>query len=163
MIIICPQCEKKFELDSNLIPDNGRTLQCGSCDEVWFFNPSIQQSIKKTKSEITIEDNIKSNVNKLEEKIEKKQKVIKKYPSKNNYKNDKKNYELTPYKSKSKFSLSKFLSYIIVIIITSVAIIIIIDTFKSPIYRFFPGIESIIFSLFEVLKDIKLFIKDLFF
>ena len=155
MIIICPKCEKKFELDSNLIPDNGRTLQCGSCDEVWLFNPSIQQSKTKTKPEITIEDNVKSNVNKLEEKIEKKQKVIKKYPSKNNYKNDKKNYELTPYKSKSKFSLSKFLSYIIVIIIT--------DTFKSPIYRFFPGIESIIFSLFEVLKDIKLFIKDLFF
>ena len=71
MIIICPKCEKKFELDSNLIPENGRTLQCGSCNEVWFFNPSIQQSITKTKPEITIEDNIKSNVNKLEEKIEK--------------------------------------------------------------------------------------------
>ena len=162
MTIICPKCEKKFELDSNLIPGNGRTLQCGSCNEIWFFNPSTQEPIIKTKPKISIENDINSVVTKSEQIIEKKQKIIKKYPSKINYKSSKKNYELAPYKSKSTFSLKKFLSYIIVIIISSVAIIIIIDTFKSPIYRFFPGIETIIFSLFELLKDIKLFIKDLF-
>ena len=37
MIIICPCCEKKFEVDGNLIPEKGRTLQCGSCDHKWFF------------------------------------------------------------------------------------------------------------------------------
>ena len=37
MIIICPSCEKKFEIDQNLIPDTGRLLQCGFCDKKWFF------------------------------------------------------------------------------------------------------------------------------
>ena len=38
MIINCPYCEKKFEVDENLIPHNGRLLKCGSCDQTWFFN-----------------------------------------------------------------------------------------------------------------------------
>ena len=42
MIIICPSCEKKFEVDSNLIPKNGRLLKCGSCDQTWFFNKNDQ-------------------------------------------------------------------------------------------------------------------------
>ena len=37
MIITCPSCQKKFELDDNLLPENGRTLQCGSCNYKWFF------------------------------------------------------------------------------------------------------------------------------
>ena len=39
--------------------------------------------------------------------------------------------------------------------------IIIIDTFKNPLYDKIPQLEFIITSLFETLKDIKLFIKDL--
>ena len=35
-------------------------------------------------------------------------------------------------------------------------------TFKNPFYNFFPDLELILFSLFETLKDINLFIKDLF-
>ena len=42
-----------------------------------------------------------------------------------------------------------------------VALIILIDTFKSVLYVVFPGLELMIFSLFETLKDIQLFIKDL--
>ena len=49
MIIICPCCEKKFEVDSNLIPEKGRMLKCGSCDETWFFNPSLQKSSQDSK------------------------------------------------------------------------------------------------------------------
>ena len=37
MIITCPCKKKKFEIDAALIPDEGRTLRCGSCDEVWFY------------------------------------------------------------------------------------------------------------------------------
>ena len=37
MIIECPECNKKFQIDKNLIPTNGRTLQCGSCDHKWFI------------------------------------------------------------------------------------------------------------------------------
>ena len=37
MIITCPSCKKKFNIDINLIPTDGRNLQCGSCDHVWFY------------------------------------------------------------------------------------------------------------------------------
>ena len=37
MIIKCKKCNKSFEIDSNLIPENGRLLQCGSCEYEWFF------------------------------------------------------------------------------------------------------------------------------
>ena len=43
MIIICPCGEKKFEVDENLIPDKGRLLKCGSCDQTWFFNKNVTE------------------------------------------------------------------------------------------------------------------------
>jgi len=47
MIIDCPECKKKFNIDQNLIPAQGRLLQCGSCDHKWFFNSSILKKKKK--------------------------------------------------------------------------------------------------------------------
>jgi uncharacterized membrane protein (DUF106 family) len=76
-------------------------------------------------------------------------------------KTEKKKFEVTKYQAKSSFNITKFLSYILVSIITFVALIILIDTFKSVLYVVFPGLELMIFSLFETLKDIQLFIKDL--
>ena len=35
---MCPSCGKNFNVDENLIPDKGRLLKCGSCDQTWFFN-----------------------------------------------------------------------------------------------------------------------------
>ena len=37
MIIECPNCYKKFNVKSSLIPESGRNIQCGSCNHVWFF------------------------------------------------------------------------------------------------------------------------------
>ena len=37
MIINCPNCDKKFEIDKKLILPDGRLLQCGSCNHKWFF------------------------------------------------------------------------------------------------------------------------------
>ena len=37
MIITCPNCNKQFKIDNSLIPDEGRDLQCGSCNHVWFY------------------------------------------------------------------------------------------------------------------------------
>ena len=69
--------------------------------------------------------------------------------------------EITEYKPKKSLSFLKFLSYLIVLLISFVALLIIIDTFNSFLYQFFPGLELIMFNLFETLKDIELFIKDL--
>ena len=41
MIITCNNCNKKFDIDSNLIPDKGRLLQCASCDHKWFYKKEI--------------------------------------------------------------------------------------------------------------------------
>ena len=41
MIISCDQCLKKFEIDSKLIPDEGRLLQCSSCHNKWFYKKDI--------------------------------------------------------------------------------------------------------------------------
>ena len=74
---------------------------------------------------------------------------------------DKKNYEITKYKPRKSLSFTKLLSYLIVLLITFVALLVIIDTFSAYLYQLFPSLELFIFSLFEILKDIKLFIKDL--
>ena len=47
MIITCPCGEKKFEVDSSLIPEKGKLLQCGSCDKTWFFKKNEQVNIEK--------------------------------------------------------------------------------------------------------------------
>ena len=68
-----------------------------------------------------------------------------------------------PVKNKIKKNTSgKFFSYLVVSIISFVALIILIDTLKVPLINVFPGLEIILFNLFEILKDIKLFIIDLY-
>ena len=153
MIIECINCSKVFEVNSELIPKNGRNIQCGSCNHVWFYNPKISD-FKKEKNQDTKIDNLKETF--IEEN---RQKV---FEEKDYSKlKDNKNYEITEYKPKKSLSFLKFFSYLIVLLISFVALLVIIDTFKSFLYQFFPGLELIMFNLFETLKDIELFIKDL--
>ena len=56
---------------------------------------------------------------------------------------------------------SKFFSYLIVFIISFVALVVLVDTLKTPLISIFPGLEIILFNLFETLQDLKLFIIDL--
>ena len=35
--ITCPNCKKTFEVEHNLIPVEGRDVQCSSCDVIWFY------------------------------------------------------------------------------------------------------------------------------
>ena len=55
----------------------------------------------------------------------------------------------------------KILNIFIVFIISFVAFIIIVDTFKYPIGKIVPNVEFILYSLYESIKDISLFIRDL--
>ena len=153
MIIECICGKKKFEVNSDLIPSTGRTIQCGSCEKIWFFNPNKVNL--KLREEIQPNISIPINNQKIED-------IKPKKKTDNLNKTEKKKFEVTKYRAKSSLSITKFLSYILVSIITFVALIILIDTFKSVLYVVFPGLELIIFNLFETLKDIQLFIKDLF-
>ena len=80
-----------------------------------------------------------------------------------NYKISKKSSEIVKYIPNSNLTFVKFLSYILVFIISFIGLIIILDTFKSSLYNLFPNLEFLLFSLYETLKDIELFIKDLFY
>ena len=152
MIITCPCGEKKFEIANNLIPDKGRLLKCGSCDKTWFYkketilHDTISTEIAEQKT-TTKEKNLDledKNINKL----------------KPNLSNDNKS-QLVKYKPSSSFTIGKFLNYTIVSLITFVAIIIILDTFRTPLISVFPNLELILYNLFETLRDLILFVKDL--
>ena len=150
MIITCPSCQKKFELDDNLLPENGRTLQCGSCNYKWFF---------KKKDEIKIfEKQLESNENKKIDSNEANtgdQLNILKNRTNDNI--DKKR------KSKSKnLSILNFFNYLIVLIISFIALIIFLDTFKNNLSEIFPNLELFLYNLFETIKDLQLFFNDLF-
>ena len=59
-------------------------------------------------------------------------------------------------------NFKKFLNNILIILITFVAIILIIDSFKYSISTFLPGIIPLLDNLYATLFDLKLFIKDFF-
>ena len=155
MIIICPCGRKKFELNENLIPDKGRLLKCGSCDQTWFYNKYVELSVNPS----TEKNDLKTETKKKDLEIEninnnKIDQSYRKLP-------DNKKTQLIKYKSNSNFTIGKFLSYIIVSLITFVALIIVLDTFKNPLSVFFPNLELILYNLFETLRDLTLFAKDL--
>ena len=60
MIITCNNCNKKFDIDSSLIPDKGRLLQCTSCDHKWFFKKEV---LEKKISPINEDTSIDNPVN----------------------------------------------------------------------------------------------------
>ena len=160
MIITCPSCNKKFEIDAALIPKDGRTLQCGSCDNKWFFNNVFVEKEKILKD---LEDDIPQ---KTEELIKEAERTIFKNfdeqkPKKNIVNNKKKETALVKYQKKTKFKFSNLFGYLIVFVISFAALIIILDTFKYPLSVFFPNIEEILYNLYETIKDVISFSKDL--
>ena len=148
MIIECIKCSKKFEVNSDLIPSDGRTIQCGSCGHVWFFKKQKidfkKDNIKKDITEIPKKDpKIKTD------KVEKIDRII-----------NKKNKALIEYK-KSSFTFLKFLRYIIVFVLSVGGLFLLLDTFKIPLSNFFPELELILYNFYEIFQDIFLFLKDL--
>ena len=181
MIITCNNCNKKFDIDSNLIPDKGRLLQCASCNHKWFFKKEV---LKNTVSPI-VEDIDNDNVNvfdqnnptnndeinpsdlskdqveidtveELNEKIE----IYKKEETKKNIEVNI-NEDIPVISKPKKPKKFKILNFFIVAIISFVAFIILVDTFKYPIGKIVPNIEFILYNLYESIKDISLFITDL--
>tara|TARA_B110001452_G_C14926844_1_gene324092 strand:- start:55 stop:525 length:471 start_codon:yes stop_codon:yes gene_type:complete len=155
MIIKCINCNKKFEVDSNLIPDEGRDIQCGSCNKVWFFKKDQQENLVKPikrEEEKVFSSNKKNNGN---------IKNLQKSNTPLDYIENTNTSVSTKYETKSSFTFGRLLSYIIITIISFIALIIVLDTFKFPLYGIFPSLELVLFNLFETLKDVSLFIKDL--
>ena len=169
MIITCNNCNKKFDIDSSLIPDKGRLLQCASCDHKWFFKKEVLEKKISPINEDTSIDNVNildqnnsSNNDEesvsdapndeveidLEEDIKEKNEInINESLQENNIPKKQKNF--------------KILNIFVVTIISFIAFIIIVDTFKYPIGKIVPNVEFILYNLYESIKDISLFIRDL--
>jgi len=144
MIIDCPECNKKFEIDSNLIPIDGRLLQCGNCNHKWFFKlNNIEKIVEKKKIETT-EDTI---VNNKIPKKKRKEEIIDQSKNKNQNETKSKNIN--------------YFNILLVVIISIIAFILILDTFKYQLTLIFPNIDFFLNNLYQSLEDIKLFIIDL--
>ena len=154
MIVQCNNCHKKFDLDANLIPEEGRLLQCSACNNTWFFKKKKIETpqevtipeIQNNKEEETIspkEDHANSSEKSSNDEIEnvKEEKIIEPLPDKKNY---------------------RILNILVVSIISFAAFIIIIDTFKTPLGKIVPDTELLLYNLYETFRDIGLFIRDLF-
>ena len=154
MIVQCNNCHKKFDLDANLIPEEGRLLQCSACNNTWFFKKKkietpqevTKPEIQNNKEEETISpknDDTNSSEKPSNDEIEnvEVEKTIEPLPDKKNY---------------------RILNILVVSIISFAAFIIIIDTFKTPLGKIVPNTELLLYNLYETFKDISLFIQDLF-
>ena len=165
MIITCPACNKKFKIQNELIPSKGRNLQCGSCNHKWFYkfenkifeplklDENSEEKVIEPTVDIPLNSDNSDNFESLNVKLDhelgleiKKEEIIQNSVSSQKIKN---------------ITFSKFLSYIIVSIISFAVFVILIDTLKTPLIDIFPGLEIFLFNLFETLQDIKLFIIDL--
>ena len=167
MIISCINCYKKFEINSDLIPENGRLLQCSICNHQWFFKkklpleninqnetddkPIINDILtdKKIESETNLNPIQKKtsedqNIENLSKDLDEKENTI---PIDTTIQNNKKSIH--------------FFNILLVFVLSFVALIILIDTFKFQIAKIFPNIEFVLYNLYESIKDIILFFKDL--
>ena len=158
MIITCPNCKKKFNIDPTLISEDGRDLKCGSSNHVWHYKVEDVNSTALTLNENIDNSQTEPHENKTEnDEIVKNNETI----SKNlTYKKQGKPNNLSLDKKKN--IGSKFFSYLVVFFISLIALVILLDTLKIPLINTFPSLEVILFNLFETLKDIKLFIIDLY-
>ena len=162
MIIECPACSKKFNINEKLIPDEGRLLKCGNCDHTWFYKKEENliletetikiNEIEENKSEINIEP--------VDVPIKQTKKIRKKISKKSSTK-ESTSKELVSIDKSSVSRENNIIKKIFLIIISIIAFILLIDTFKNQISVIFPGIVQMSDSLYLVINDLKLFIKDL--
>ena len=181
MLISCNNCHKKFDVNSNLIPEKGRLLECSNCKNKWFFKkeiinapiapiaikvseekepikvkiPEVKVSFKSNDSIETVNPakiEILDTIQLLDNKINND------YIEKNISSISNNNLETNSIKGKKHHNLIRIT---IIFIISFVAMIITIDTFKDLISLYFPNIEFLLYNLYESIKDMELFLRDL--
>ena len=166
MIIECINCNKKFNIDSNLIPENGRLLQCNGCNHKWIFKRNITNKLvepiksnnqTKETENITIESSVEikkpieaertETTQLFDETVKKDLAIGKVSTNKKNLSIEDNNLDIGLLKNKKKYN--------------KLGLIIVLDTFQRPISRIVPNIEFLLYNLYESILDIKLFIYDL--
>ncbi len=152
MIITCPRCQKSFNIDDKLIPTEGRLVKCGACEHTWFFRPT--ENIEDKQDAATPDATINEEKKREFIQVKRNNETIK--PKIDKIKRSKK-YLPAIKKEKSK----NFSKLFLVFLITIIAIVILIDTFKVPLGYIIPNINFYLDNLYQSLIDIKLFTINL--
>ena len=150
MIIVCPCDQKSFNIDGKLIPKEGRLVKCGVCNHTWFFKPS--ENIERKQDAATAYTSIKEEENREIIRVKQNKEAIK--PKVDKTKENKK-YLPAIKREKSK----NFSKLFLVFLISIIAIVILIDTFKVPLSYIIPNINFYLDNLYQSLIDIKLFLS----
>jgi predicted Zn finger-like uncharacterized protein len=64
MRLICPNCGAQYEVDSSMIPDEGRDVQCSACGHTWYQLPDGAEAVAEPEieAEPDIDDDIDETV-----------------------------------------------------------------------------------------------------
>ena len=162
MIINCECGKKKFNIDSSLIPEEGRLLKCGSCSKIWHYTP-VLQSKNDEDLDVKINENINKNEVPSNEVIndENFTDTNKEVLSEENTEDEKIDIKNENEKQEKDGKIKIVLIYFIIILISLLGFIFLVDTFKSYLLSVFPGIAPFFDSFYQTVLDVKLFIKDL--
>ena len=165
MIINCECGEKKFNVDSSLIPKEGRLLKCGSCSKIWHYTPIIETKNDED-LDIKINESVDKNELQSDEAINDKnfKDISEEVLSEENTdhdENEENNIKEENENEEKQGKIKTVLVYFIVIVISLLGLIFLLDTFKSYLISIFPTITPLFDSFYETFLDFKLFIKDL--
>ena len=189
MIIECKNCLKKFEVKDSDIPSKGRTVQCGNCSRRWLQMP-IHLSVTSDNLDVDKDSNQDLSKNEFmasdgkkykflgsqwaemlpsgksgrlaRKKISKELNILAgKKQDKQNKIIQKSNQSVNQYQEKQNNGMGIF-SFLIVLVISVAAIILLLDTFKHQLISFFPNLDNYLVYVFETLNNIYIIIKDLF-
>jgi len=152
MIITCPRCQKSFNIDDKLIPEEGRLVKCGTCNHTWFFKPT--KNIEKQQNSEILNKKNSENVDIESTEVKQNKETIKPKIDKSK---GKKKYLPAIKKEKSR----NFSKLFLVFLISIIAIVILIDTFKVPLSYIIPNINFYLDNLYQSLIDLKLFTINL--
>ena len=136
---------KKLVQENEWYKDNYYAWE-SSTHSNWRFVNKLTNEVRTTEKG-TITSNIQKN--------KKSKKINKIYNDENKFSEDNIQKDL-----KNKKSVGH-LSYLLVAIISFIALILLLDTFRIHISSFVPNLDFYLSSLYESLRDIFLFFKDL--
>ena len=188
MIIECKNCHKKFRVRDSDIPIKGRTVQCSNCSTQWLQMPitalvttedldvdDVDQDYSKNEFIASDGKNYKFLGSQWAEVLPSgktgrlaRKKISKELNGLTGRKQGKKsktinksNQSENQYQETEARGMGIF-SFLIVLVISVAAIILLLDTFKHQLIPFFPNLDNYLVYIFETLNNIYIIIKDLF-
>ena len=170
MIIECPNCNKKFNLDEKLIPDKGRILKCSSCEHIWHHKVIL--NIDNNNKIISEDENSKfdikpSQIDKKDNQLNKNSKdkdtlnISKESISEKKIRDLKVGTKNKKSTDEISNKIKMIFIYLIILVISLFSMILLLDTFKYNLSNIFPAIIPLFDNFYETMLDLKLFIKDL--